>query len=704
MSELVNQARHRLYSGQFFEHDYLNRLKGLSKERIVERVAVAVLPIIARHQSLSPYFSLGANTIQVLAEVSDLGFLIYHGELSAIPLGLLKTSVAVTCLSFTLFESKLGNLITTGSSLVFQAGDLVSALKTQESEKIFKVLSRLVVSSLYLSLLLTGSLEIGLVCMLFQAAIALLESRQEFNKGRWIEALSLCVQAGLKGRDAWGQCELIERKNTLMKLTKFQKLIEQLYKARQIGHFNTTHPLMNLDTQLEAQSPDGAYFFGLGEDVVKGMNLEFQDIEGQIKLDFNINHEKREALLSVVDHLESLDKKELKELLNFFDLPIEELKIRKFQCPFEESYKWFQNPPQISQEDESYCFECVEVIFKGLGLFRIGYSDEYWFMRTHVQILLEAGKNLYDLHTALCVLGLDTALRLSSPQMLERMKIGHLFRMFYPKIAHAFEITQEYFTLGLDELKAKIIALVPDMKGIFTRYLSSMQLYELFPGMYRYQIVGLKQELQKRGALGLTTTLYVDYESSSKFDPVVFILKQGLTSSETRHAHGEKTRGLSPDADRYEGGSDSVFAQLLTTSDKKYTQLSYNSSIRFLIDLKAVETGTYQYPKDKFGERRREPDSSYNSSLGIYQFVETMRQQKKQNWGNSNEIMIKQKVDPSLIIGMVLDSEKTKSSLIDLLRKEHLITSDPSGVEYILGKRVSQFFHVTDAIEIEPFG
>ena len=147
------------------------------------------------------------------------------------------------------------------------------------------------------------------------------------------------------------------------------------------------------------------------------------------------------------------------------------------------------------------------------------------------------------------------------------------------------------------------------------------------------------------------------------------------------------------------GGADSVFTQLLTEKncqdEMKFNELYYQSKVRLLISLEALETGTYQYHCDNFGNRIYPPseehwwdfDESYASRDGILEFIEKEQAATRINRGH--EVMLKERIAPSFIKALIVPDEQTKSHLVDFLRANDLVQN-----ETILNKPIDEFVRV----------
>jgi len=288
------------------------------------------------------------------------------------------------------------------------------------------------------------------------------------------------------------------------------------------------------------------------------------------------------------------------------------------------------------------------------------------------------------------------------------MKIGHLFRCFFPTDAKKFEVTKEFFSLPIESLKSKIVSLVPEMDIIFTRYLDKMSLYQIFPGKYRFKINGLKEDLKELGAYGLSSAIF----GENLTERVISILKMGMIAAEIRDAHNLNSPGLSSEIDKWSGGSDSVFTQMITESTQSYDNLAYQSNIRILFDLEVIETGTYQYSIDILGLRRRDYYGAYDLSLGIFDFTDSIQQEHTISYmgheiiiedSYAHELMVKERISPNWIKGLVVKNELIKKELVQALNQANMLKKDELGRDTILGILLDSFIHIGSEVKKEQF-
>lgn len=391
---------------------------------------------------------------------------------------------------------------------------------------------------------------------------------------------------------------------------------------RKIEHLRES-PLALFKEKIEPSENNwGAHFHGFGKGLVKGSNLTFRAkvVDGKklTELDFKINHVYRKTLQQSIEKLEDSDS---------YRLPahLERVKSKRWDICIKE-----REPFPLG---DSNMGEATKIKVGELGTIYVGSSPELPTMYNRIVVRMDEDKVLSDFYELLALLELEESLELSGPEDLERLKIGHLFRTFYPRESLPFERSEAFFLFPLEQLKEKIIEMVPEMEGVFDRCLGLMTPEEILPGKLRYRIHGLAQRAFEKGARGLTAAITGAYSDQDLFEKIASILKTGMMSSETRKSLEIFSQGLSSSADFYSGGADSVFTQMVTEKDcskgASFGDFYYTSDARLLISLDVLETGTYQYLEDSYGNRHVDDHSmwkrSYLNRLSILEFIEALQ-------------------------------------------------------------------------------
>jgi hypothetical protein len=694
MTNYLNFATHvvrePLHYSRAFENDLPKETEEESAWKTqAQRAALIALPFLSMIKPLGFAISTGMGGCRVVthfAGVVDAGgkqkWLECTGEVA-------QTALAVATLAFSIFNFTLGMIVVTGVDTTRSAIHVIQLLESGQYSQALEELGQVMAGALYLGMMVTGSLEFMLLSTLLQAAISLYQANSERVKGRYPEAITKAILGTLRLGQAKNYLDLIQRRDELLASQKFAQLFARISKGRDAAHLIDS-PLADLQTEVEGRNvvlsdangkeyDFGSYFHGNGKGLVKGANLNFRTrvIEDgeKLELDFKVNHVFRTRLQGLIEQLKEFKPGELKELLALAGSHASDIRIEETGFPVGTQLIGF----------------ATKITFEGIGSIWVGASQDFPNLYDRVVIQLDMDKSIYAWHELLSFLDLENALSVSSDEDMERLKMGHLYRIFFPKEATPFERTEEFFDLPVEELKTKILERSPLMGEIFDSYLNKMEMREILPGKIRYAIPGFADSLRSHGAKELVAAVG-GYKLSKQelCERLATVLKMGMLSSETRYENGINVVGMSTEADFESGGADSAFTRMLTEHSDP-NNLAYWNRVRLLISLEATETGTYQYLRDSYGIRRTDY-SYYWDRPNMEEFVDTLNQSP--NSYRSNEVMVKERIPPSYIQGIVIEDADLAKEMIEYFRSKDLIQKDSGGNEMIFGKLVEEFFKV----------
>lgn len=711
MNKFSSYISHITYDSGFylrnFEHDFSKLCQGPILET-TKRTALIALPFIALYKPAGGVISAAAGGARVVTCLSQTIASIHDKQALAAAGQLVHTAVAVSAFASSLLNFQLGLLISTVSDAGCSLHAATLSLQQGDYEKALQEILQSASAMLHLAIMFSGSMELALASLLLQGAIALYQSAGELKQGRYPEFAAKFVMGIVKFHQANIQLKAIERRNSFLVLEKYVKLMQQVKKGREAGHLvdsplqqNASESGKNLSDVVLVDAEGKEYNFGqflsnYGKGLVKGMNLQFRtalvDGKNVHELDFKVNHVFRAKMQTLVEGLNTFDQEELSEFLRLTQSHAKGIKIEKVDFT-------------ISSETHKSVGQAYKVSLVGLGHILVGADTDVTTMYNKVRVVIEEDKSLYELHEMLSFLNLDEALHQSNSQEIERLKIGQLYRLFFPGDATLFERTDDFFTLSLQELKDVMILKNPAMQNILEQLLPTMQTEEILPGRLRYTLPALANRARELGARSLISTITGGWGSAKdSINRLVSMMKMGMLSSEMRYRNGINAGGLSPIADFSTGGADSVFTQLLTQDnfDKKMgvDRLGYFGSIRILISLDALNQGTYQYHSDSFGDRTLNENSYYSNYLkrpNLFDFVSGEQRQ----WHSGNEVMIKDRLDPKYITGVVVASDSMRTQLIDAFRKSGMVSFNAEGIETVLGKPLTRFIHVSTELKAD---
>jgi hypothetical protein len=692
MSNCIQFVAHKtfepFYNLRRFDFDLPKSIKPW--RATAERVTLIALPFISLFKPAGRAISGVMGGVRVFTHLEQVGFAIYKKDIWLGVKQVALLALAVTSLVAAILQFQLGLIVSTvvdmGMSLHRAAQHLVKREYALALEELLQAASL----AFYLSILLTGSMELTLLSLLLQGLVSFIQAQKEWKDGRHPEAISKLAMGCIRCFQGYQYHQLIQKRNVYLLEERFKKLIEKIQKGRETASLIHS-PLQEEKERVVLFDADGkaydfgTHFHGQGEGVVKGMNLEFRTrvIDGKemAELDFKVNHVFRDRIEQVVHDLKSFSGDELKDFLYFTQSHAKGIKIEEVPFTF------------TSDGTGNKLGSAHQITFDGLGTVTIGASPNMSNIYDRVKVVLEGEKNLFQLHELLSFFNLDAALHNSSEDDIERLKIGQLFRIYHPKEALKLERDAKYFDLPIDKLIDEIIDLAPSMEVTLRDRLPEMETTEILPGRVRYTDPSIAGEVVKLGGKMLVSTITAPFESAA--DSLASILKMGMLSSEVRFDHGMKIHGMSTISDFYTGGADSIYTQLLTDSTaKKGFQLDnlYWGDIRLLLSTELLNTGTYQYPADSFGTRK--VPGNYQYRPNIFKFADG--QENYFHW--SNEVMIKERVPPSMIKGVVVPDEAMRAKVFDALQVKGLVETDSLGSKTILGKPAFDFIQVSEIV------
>jgi heme/copper-type cytochrome/quinol oxidase subunit 4 len=690
-------------------YDYDIPLKA-NENKLIEyskRTALIALPFLSLYKPFTPFISLSMNGMRSLNLLTTSIKAGYNLNLKLLLISLVQTAIAISALAFTFFSFPIGVIIITAFDLIQSLVNSINFLRKRDYENSIRELLSVISSTLYIAIFLTGSLEVILISIAIQALCSFYESKGEFSKGKYPEAFAKVLMGMIRIYQVRNQFLIIKRRNFLFSLEKFKLLKKHIEKGRDVKHLKDSE-LKNLDKKIKEKAviledadnekyDFGSHFHGYGKDKVKGLNICFTETDGGITLDFKINHVAREKLKTLVKELHKIteNEKDLQDFLSFSQTKAKNISVEKLKFKFP---KKKINIGKIQR-----------IEFEGLGSISIGASKNIPNIYNKVFIKMDKNKNLNDLHSLLSFLDLDSAICKSSETNIERLKIGQLFRAFYPREATPFERSEEFFDLPIDKLKEQIIEKVPNMEEILKTHLPKMEQREILPGKIRYSISGISKEVEKLGGECLTSSITGSYSKIELFNRTASILKMGMLSSESRYSGGMKVHGLSTSSDFYEGSADSVFTQMITkehcSQGMPLEDFSYyykENGCQFIFSKEVLETISYQYLEDNFGSRIINPgwdlDSQsekcffpYSYRPSIFEFTEELNNDPSWYWGP--EVMIKERIPPSYIKGIIVSNEQMKNDLSDYLRNKNIVT-EQHDIEKILNIPIDKFIRI----------
>lgn len=242
----------KIHAPEYYHREYANDVRNQPPEQsnLCQRVALVALPFLSLHKSLSFPISLAMGSLRSFTCITQLMTVIKSGKSSEIPYHLLQTAISITALTGTIFAHPLGMLITTTHDLITEITHLLHQLEKGDSEKAFQSCANILNNALYLAMFLNGGLEIAIASLAMQIILGLNQSKGEFDKGNYLEALGHVLMAGVRGNQMYGQVQTIQLQRKTLEIES-RKLHEVAKSSNEVTAPNNTSKLLVNETPKE---------------------------------------------------------------------------------------------------------------------------------------------------------------------------------------------------------------------------------------------------------------------------------------------------------------------------------------------------------------------------------------------------------------------------------------------------------------------
>lgn len=545
-----------------------------------------------------------------------------------------------------------------------------------------------------------------LASMTLQALRELGIAAKEVYEGRFFEAIAFLVLSAIHGKEIQDTYLFFKEEERLTANILLRNLLERLRKGKDAA-FLKNHPLSNLSQYLQEKTVVlknsilglvnfGAHIHGLGGGVVKGMNIRITDKTidkvDVTEVEFKVNHAFRQGVEDVIEELKQIDEQDFKDCLKHAGISPTDMKIETV------AYQYFNKKDnEFSSEDSIKIGDVHEVRLEGIGKVSVGATPKFLSLYDRVTVHIPAGQEASRVHFLLSFIGLDQAMKPSTAEDFERLKIGQLFHVYHPREALRLERSKEFFDLPLSELKDKMVALAPEM-GDHLLELPLMVPEETLPNRIRYSIPNLAVMAKSYGAGALISGIGAFVETEKAYLQAASILQTGAFSSQTRFDLGLGIHGLASVRNHKHGSADEVFTRLVFVPMENeepltISEIPFSGAVQMVYSLDLLNQGTYQYHGDDLGMRMVDHEElSYNlykDRQNLEEFIQT----EKKEFGRENEVMIKDTIAPKNIVGCIVPDAESKQAFVEVLRHTGVIENQ-EGQEFIRSIPVDDFIHV----------
>lgn len=214
----------------YYHRQYENDLKEINPGnpywQLCKRVALVALPFISLYKPLGSLLSIGMNITRTFSCITLTFQAFATGDRQVIGAALFQTAIATASIAEAIFSSTAGMVITSGHDVVISLYEILQHIASGDYQQAFEGLLQLTNNSLYLAMLLYGSLEIIALSMLAQMLLGLYKSQSEFRSGCILEGISQMAMAGIRAYQMQPQLKMLKFKWDQQKLMKEQMVIQ----------------------------------------------------------------------------------------------------------------------------------------------------------------------------------------------------------------------------------------------------------------------------------------------------------------------------------------------------------------------------------------------------------------------------------------------------------------------------------------------
>lgn len=142
--------------------------------------------------------------------------------------GIFHTIISIIAIAGTIFSFRLGLLISTVADIVESLKDIAVLLKQKQYKKAFNELLTLLSSSLFLAIILYGSLELTIASLIIKGCICLYQAREELLKDKIPEAIAKIAMSCIRFKSAHDNIKILNKINTFIKFLSKSPVIEPI--------------------------------------------------------------------------------------------------------------------------------------------------------------------------------------------------------------------------------------------------------------------------------------------------------------------------------------------------------------------------------------------------------------------------------------------------------------------------------------------
>ena len=218
------------YYHREYEHD-VEHLKSKSTAlQKAQRVAVMTLPFLALYKPLGTAITAGMSSVRTLSCLIQSKEALTEGNSKKTAIALFQTTLAVVAVAGTVFGNVYGMAITSGHDVLINLYEMSQHLQKGEHEQALEKFLQVITNSLYLTMILHGSLEIIVISLAAQILLEGFKSQGSFRKFAktkdvldLLEGFAHLSMAGIRGYQMQSQIKILQMNQELQSLISKQK-------------------------------------------------------------------------------------------------------------------------------------------------------------------------------------------------------------------------------------------------------------------------------------------------------------------------------------------------------------------------------------------------------------------------------------------------------------------------------------------------
>ena len=251
---------------EYYHRQYDNDVKHLKSEssafQKAQRVGLIALPFHSLHKPLGSVISLTMNSTRSFSCLSQSKDAFLKGDLKEISITMIQSTLAVVSTATVIFGNVYGMMLTSANDIIMNLHEMTQLLYKGQHEQVLEKFLQLCNNTLYLTMLIHGSLEIIVLSFIAQILIEAFKSQDLLRKFKtsgdvldMLEGLAHISMSAIRGYQMKPQLKMLkckwEKENEIKRRYEIKKAEQQ---NSQLAESKSTAPLKPLKTESLSQA------------------------------------------------------------------------------------------------------------------------------------------------------------------------------------------------------------------------------------------------------------------------------------------------------------------------------------------------------------------------------------------------------------------------------------------------------------------